>query len=287
MPYGKKITVAGMIKKHLDKNFNKNIDFDKKHNWTLYSLVDIKVVFIISYAFISIINLISSTANIEATEDRQSTLQFAITSTNSGYVTEISDAVLWNCRDHSASAYYYKFLYWLLLIGLALAMVGFTVTKAIMLFYVDNICNGKHGLKRLWDIAKLNKNLSQEKENEILADFRYTCKNFWRTTIPTVVLLLVQIGLLLSYLSYDLHPLACIEGVPESSIQYYSEGNETGRVDIDISDHLLNFQLSAFIAILIIFPLVLVLATAFYCISKSIIQDMENHLVEYVMTVSS
>ena len=266
------VTVAEMIKKHLGK------DYSKKHNCTLYSLVDIKVVYIISYAFISIINLISSTANIEATEDRQSTLQFAITSTNSGYVTEISDAVLWNCRDHSASAYYYKFLYWLLLISLALTVAGFTVTKAVMLFHVDNICTGKHGLKRLWDIAKVNKNLSLEKENEILilAQFMCECKNIWRTMIPPAVLLLVQIGLVLSYLSYDLHLLACIEGVPESSIQYYSEGNETGRVDIDISDHLLKFQLGAFIAVLIIILLVLLLALAFNRISKSIIQDMQN-----------
>ena len=97
--------IRDVVKEEIKKNVNKG--YDKKHTWTVYFLVDIKVLYIVFYAYISIINLISSTANIEATEDRQSTLQFQITSTNTGDVTEISDAVLWNCRDHSISTHYY------------------------------------------------------------------------------------------------------------------------------------------------------------------------------------
>ena len=41
-------------------------------------LVDIKVVYIISYAYISIVNLISSTANIEATDDKHADVEFQI-----------------------------------------------------------------------------------------------------------------------------------------------------------------------------------------------------------------
>ena len=151
------------VKKEIEKNVNKGYNKKCTCSLTLYSLVDIKVFYIVFYAYVSIINLISSTANIEATEDRQSTLQFQITSTNAGYVTEISDVVLWNCRDHSISAHYYKFLYLMLLITLLLSLGGFFVTKIVMLCYV---WYDSHGLKRMWSIAKLKTKGREEEEEE-------------------------------------------------------------------------------------------------------------------------
>ena len=85
--------VKEKIEKYVDK------DFDEKHTWTIYFLVDIKVVYIISYAYISIVNLISSTANIEATDDKHTDVEFQITSTQSGFVTNISDAVLCTLKN--------------------------------------------------------------------------------------------------------------------------------------------------------------------------------------------
>ena len=283
------------VKKEIEKNVNKG--YDKKLTWTLYFLVDIKVIYIVFYAYISIINLISSTANVEATEDRQSTLQFPITSTNTGYVTEISDAVLWNCRDHSVSSHYYKSLYLMLLITLVLSLSGFLFAKMFMLWYV---CYAKHGLTRMWNIAKLKaeeetpdktaeeKEIPDENEkekipdkteeiipDEILKDIKWS--NIGRVLIPFLVLVLVISGIMLSFLSYDLHLLLCIGGIPQSSIQYYSEGNRTGRVDFDLPDKLLNFQLGAAITVALIILVILLLALAFRLVSKRIIEDMEKY----------
>ena len=257
------------VKKEIEKNVNKG--YDKKHTWTIYFLIDIKVVYIVFYAYISIINLISSTANIEATEDRQSTVEFPITSNDTGYVTEISDAVLWNCRDHSVSAHYYKFLYWMLLITLTISLAAFIATKLSILCYV---CYDQHGLKKLWRISKLK--TEEDIPDEVLKNFKCSCRNICRVVIPCAVSILSIAGLMLSFLSYDLHLLSCIEGIPESSIHYYSEGNKTGRVDIDLPDRLLNFQLDAVIAVAVIIILIFGLAVTFYCISNCIIKDMKK-----------
>ena len=290
-----RIHIPDKIKKEIEKNVNKG--YDKKLTWTLYFLVDIKVIYIVLYAYISIINLISSTANIEATEDRQSTLKFPINSTNTGYVTEISDAVLWNCRDHSVSSHYYKDLYRMLLITLVLSLGGFLCAKMLMLCYV---CHAKHGLKRMWSIAKLNteKDKAEEKEipdkaeevtpdkadevipDEILKEVMYGWHNISRVIIPFVVLVLVIAGIILSFLSYDLHLLLCIEGIPQSSILYYSEGNKTGRVDFDLPDRLLDFQLEAAITVALIILIILFLALAFRHVSKHIIKDMESEIYQ-------
>ena len=257
---------------------------DKKYIWSLYLLIDIKVLYILLYLYTSAINLISSTANIEATEDSMSTLEFPITSTNTGNVTEISDTVLWNCREHSLTAPYYRTLYRLLLYGLSSAMVIFVVIKVLALLYADFVCS--QGLKRMWHIAKPpNKatwqifEQAEKMPDSVSENFKCSCWNFCRILIPVIVLLLGAGGLMFSFLTYDLHLLACIQGIPETSIQYYSEGTEMGRVDIDISDELLHLQLIAPIVIAAVLALILFLALAFYCFTKCIIQDIKHYKV--------
>ena len=69
-----------------------------------YSLINIKAVFIISYMYISVVNLISTTANSEATMDEQGVSNFDITKLPQHRqltVSHIDDPVLWNCRETS------------------------------------------------------------------------------------------------------------------------------------------------------------------------------------------
>ena len=70
-------------------------NFDNRHSLTIYFLVDLKLVYIMTYAFITIVNLISSTANSEAFSDRDSMMPLNVslqyTSVN---VTSINDAIL-------------------------------------------------------------------------------------------------------------------------------------------------------------------------------------------------
>ena len=52
--------------------------FDIPHPRTTYLLVDIKVVYIVTFAFITSINLISSTANIHASNDKSNMTLFIV-----------------------------------------------------------------------------------------------------------------------------------------------------------------------------------------------------------------
>ena len=80
--------------------FKENVD--GKYPWTIYFLVDLKVVYIMTYAFITIVNLISSTANSEAFSDRNSMMLLNVSSDYMNVnVTSINDAILWNCRRFS------------------------------------------------------------------------------------------------------------------------------------------------------------------------------------------
>lgn len=264
-------------------------DFDDKHTWSIYFLVDIRVVYIISSTYVAIVNLISSTANIEATDDKNTGLLYQLTSTSEGYVTEISDAVLWNCREHSVSRYYYRFLYSMLIVGLALALGGFFVTKLLNLINVSVILP-KHGPTRMWRIAAFehyqmqsDKKVAEIKTipNEVYEEFK-CCKNCWRATIPFLVLISLVIVMTFSLLAYDLHPLACLREQEDTNIQYHSEGEREGRVDINISQSLLSFQLAAGIISIVLSIIILVLSISFYCCNKSMIQDMKNKVPNHI-----
>ena len=78
-----------------------------------YCLIDIKAFFIISYMYISVVNLISTTANNEAATDEQGNDTFSITSAvhQKRNVSHINDPVLWNCRETSLTRDYYRNLY--------------------------------------------------------------------------------------------------------------------------------------------------------------------------------
>ena len=270
------------IEKYVDK------DFDEKHTWTIYFLVDIKVVYIISYAYISIVNLISSTANIEATDDKHTDVEFQITATQRGFVTNISDAVLWNCRPHSASNYYYRFLYWMLFIGLISALSGFFLSKLITLVNIG-ILSPESSLTRLWHIAVFQshpKNKSQlddasTKELEkipvkVFDEVKHSCANIWRTINSFFILFLLVAGMYLAYFSYDLHPLACIRGQEDTTIQYHKEGTKMGRVELNLSYGLRKLQIAAGITIAILAAVILTLASCFYCSSYCVIQQMKK-----------
>ena len=269
------------MQNHVDKNFYEN------HIWTIYSLIDIKVVYIISAAYISIVNLISSTASIEGTDDKNNDVKFQISSDLRGFVTEICDYVLWNCRPHSVSDYYYKFLYWMLLTGLIVELSGFFVAKLITLIHLG-VFSPEQGLTRLWHIAVFRKGkgrpLSEDKLEKVpikvFHKVKCSCANIWRTVFSCLSLFSLIAGMFIAYLSYDLHPLACIRGQEDTSIQYVGdEENRMGRVEINLSGGLITFQIAAGITIVFLaFVILLPLACCFHYCSYRVIQNLTKEL---------
>ena len=153
----------------VDKAYVKN--FDQKYPWTIYLLIDLKVVYILTYAFISFINLISSTANSEAFSDKNSMILFNVSSEYMNVnVTSINDAILWSCRSFSETRGYYKFLYWMLIISVVVALTGFFIITNFTLIFVNGGCEcypylgfktaAKHGLTKLWHIAILQQSIN-------------------------------------------------------------------------------------------------------------------------------
>ena len=56
-----------------------NKKITKASKWTIFFLIDLRAVFTIIYVYISVVNLISTTANSEATRDSNSMASFNVT----------------------------------------------------------------------------------------------------------------------------------------------------------------------------------------------------------------
>ena len=404
------------------KALDKGEQISEKYSWTIYFLVDLKVVYIITYAYITIVNLISSTANSEATSDANGMMVFNVTSSpelRNVSVDSINDGILWNCREQSMTNYYYRFLYWMLIIAMSAALLGYFVVKLMALITVSCFCTdcsypfvlNEYGLMKLWQIAVLKQlqelssqsqqqqqaatgnettSAQPEENNEqpqsdgdhqsntrtqvVKADIennddagdanarnnssgmsqslqsslvvqdegnaqdeiqaphkiqashdsmqisppevdginietdnstqspkfelkdyqsllnedvimtsdifkdlgchsKCSIANYCRQIIPGFLLFLSVITLGLSFLSYDLHPLACIVQPAEEFISY----NKTSkRVEFDFSNHLRDFQKSAGIIVVLLSGAFLILAGCFYYLSNKVIDCIET-----------
>ena len=118
-----------------------------------YFLIDIRVTFIMTYVYITVINLISTTANNEANQDTESPLLFNVTSRpehTNVTVNSIDDATLWSCREHSPTSSYYVTLYWMLLATLSLTLLFYSVSKSFALWSI----NGLNSLNDIWHMAE-------------------------------------------------------------------------------------------------------------------------------------
>ena len=112
MPYTY-LALASYMDNEMDSGFEIPVEnVDKASKWTSFVLVDLKIVFIITFVYVSAVNLISTTANNEATIDVNYNGTFNVTTEHINVNVDcIDDAVLWSCRHHSMTKNYYKILY--------------------------------------------------------------------------------------------------------------------------------------------------------------------------------
>ena len=139
-------------------------NFDEKNKKTIKFLADVKVVYIFTYIYVSVVNLISTTARTEALDDEDCNRTYNLSPLpehTNVQVRLIGNAVLWSCRDESVTKYYYQFLYKMLIVVLTVALVGFFIAKLIALITV--LCNTKYALNKLWHLAIISELIQKVK----------------------------------------------------------------------------------------------------------------------------
>ena len=279
---------------------NERIEDD--YPWTIYLLVDLKVVFIITHIYVSVISLISTTTNTEATDDRQSDRLFTVTSSHSDVsVSAIDNAILWNCREFSMTKRYYMLLYWMALIALSVALISFCVIKVLTLVKVGWCGSDKRTLNKLWHMAVFqylreksegikDKQLSEkillslDKTIQLLNKdvtsenlTSCTCNKVLKTAIPCFLVIILALGMMFSCLSYNLHPLTCITKPGNDVISYKNE-----RVEIRFPESILTFQKVALCIVLCLLVLFVGLATRFYYLTKTMVNNLLEDKRDYI-----
>ena len=277
------------------ENLIDNIRFPKKQELSRlanFMLIDIRLIFIIVSVYITIGTAITTAANNEAANDTNGNRTFDVTSRSEHQnvlVSQVTNSVLWNCREKSLTKEYYRALYGLLFSTFTLIMLVFIVTRSSVL--CANLQQGADRLKKaLWRIQLvkyLRKRIKQHaKENEDKVDADEQEKFFksfseeldlerkhesiggtgrTRLTakvpkvhgsiliIPFFEALFLVLALPFMLTTYDLNPMGCLAGPDEDAIEY---NNVTGKVHLQFKQSVLNYQVAALIiSILLMIPL--------------------------------
>ena len=234
---------------------------DKRHAKEIsklsnFILIDIRVLFIIVSVYTTVAAVISTTAHNEATKDSNSERPFNLTDRpehENLIVRDVSNAILWNCRQKSVTHDYYKALYTILNVTFVTIMLVFLGARlSVMCGWRYRLGQNLHNI--LWRLV-LVKRVKQlvlrygaddprTKERVRVYDEQWKRSSEQRarwsiSAIPycEAVLLVIAIPFILT--SYDIHPLGCLIGPDEDTIRY---DNESGKVTLDFTKGLLQYQ---------------------------------------------
>jgi len=270
-------------------------DVEKYQKWTGYFLIDIRIIFIITYVYISVVNLISTTANNEVNQDIENLVTLNVTSRpehTNVVVNYIDDAVLWNCREQSLTSNYYITLYLMLFVVFTGTLTFYFASKIFALWSITSLGSltdlWHMGLvehfKKLMEISSCSSDdavrlakcyrdlLSEEIPKDIYKEVKTLPTVKARKLIPYWSLAMLVSAMIGAALSYDLHPLSCIYGVTEDYINY---DNMTQTVELRFPASAITYQrLGVFITSLL-FIVIILLALGFYQLTREIVKKME------------
>ena len=103
-----------------------------------FVLVDVRLIFVIVSVYITISSAIMSAANNEAAADANGNGTFDLSSRSGEYInrdiSDVSNSVLWNCRENAVSRRYYRLLYGSLLGSFGLILLVFLLTRLSILW---------------------------------------------------------------------------------------------------------------------------------------------------------
>ena len=285
-------------------------DVDKYQKWTGYLLIDIKIVFIFTYVYITVVNLIATTANNEASQDVENHVQFNLTARpehSDVFVNSIDDSILWSCRKHSLTSDYYVTLYCMLLFVFTVTLVFYAVTKFFALWSISSY----DSLSDLWHMGVM-KHLTKQMERpratyssycatrlakcyrallskQIPENIHEELKNRSakvkiRNSLPCLSLVMLILVLVCGALSYDLHPLSCINGIPEESINY---DNATQTVELKFPDGVIIYQRVGVFVTFILLIALMIIGLLFYWVTSKIVDEMEKKVEDEIKIMTS
>ena len=271
---------------------------------TNFILIDIRLIFIIVSVYVSIGTAITATANNEAADDANGNGTFDITSRpehSNLQISDVSNAVLWDCREKSITKQYYKVLYGLLFTSFVLILLVFIVTRMSVLF--GNMHRGlSHLHKALWNIQLLKYVRKKLKRTEIdhkhllerfVAEWQYkehindsdtiyghTDHEFRHFALlllcPFFEAFILTIALPFMLTTYDINPIGCLVGPDEDAIEY---NNVTGKVQLNFTEGVLAYQKAALtISIVLMVPiafLAIMLPIQYNRTTKEITKDID------------
>ena len=272
-------------------NLIDNIKFPRKEELSRlanFILIDIRLIFIIVSVYITISTAITTTANNEAANDASGNREFNVSSRSDHQnlqVSHVTNAVLWNCREKSVTNQYYKVLYGLLFTAFSLILLVFIITRLSVLCgnISEELANLKQALWRIQLLKYIRKQVKKYKneldklyKQEELFDWfskewirnhhngteesprRHKKINvskihFSMLIIPFFEALFLIVALPFMLTTYDLNPIGCLVGPDEDAIEY---DNVTGKVHLQFTVSVLNYQIGALIiSVILITPL--------------------------------
>ena len=272
-------------------------------------LVDARLIFVIVSVYITISSAIMSAANNEAAADASGNRTFELSSTSGGHgdhydISDVSNSVLWNCREQAVSRRYYRLLYGSLLGAFGFILLLFLSTRLSILwgnmrpemdhlheamwhiqiikylrFYLESKIPGNQATTDQ-TCEKLVKNLSKVSTVEHKNGKARLCSLL---IIPffQAVFLITSLPFMLT--TYDLNPIGCLVGPDEDAIEY---NNVTGRVQLQFTKGVLNYQTAALVVFLVLMlGSVLIFASLlllhYLRITKNVLKEIAEKVMNY------
>ena len=269
--------------KLLDKRHAK--DISKLSN---FILIDIRVLFIVVSVFTTVAAVISTTAHNEATSDANSERAFNVTALPEHadvIVREVSNAILWNCRQKSVTSSYYKTLYFILFASFIAIMVVFIGARlSVMCGWRYRLgANLQNILWRLVLVKRVKQLIlrygaddprTKEKAKIYFDQWHKGSEErvrWWISVIPYCEAVFLVIAMPFILTSYDIHPLGCLIGPDEDSIRY---DNESAKVTLDFPNGLVQYQKFALSSSAFIMVPIGVFAFMLVCNYKKVTRSM-------------
>lgn len=242
-----------------------------------FMLVDARLIFIIVSVYITISSAITSAANNEAAADVNGNATFDLSARSGGehdyrQIRDVSNPVLWNCREKSVTRKYYQQLYGSLFGAFALILLVFILTRLSIIWgnKTEELNNLKEAMRHIQIIKCLRNYLKSKWRGDEVPNHASLVKNLsdrqwpWDYTstsqtkanylcsmllIPFFEVIFLILSLPFMLTTYDLNPIGCLVGPNEDATEY---DEITGTVHLQFTDSVLAYQKAALVIFILL-----------------------------------